>query len=142
MSWPNLFTTVLTHKWTDDLTMVIEADLATVNQLAPLLPGMPEGHASYYGLAGWFLYAFTDKVTGVARAEVFRDNNGLLTGFADNFYESTLGLIYKPFPWLWFRPETRFDWAQFTRPYYDDNADDHYRTNYRLTFGFDAIFIF
>ena len=137
-----LFSTVLTHKWTDDLTMVIEADLATVNQLAPLLPGMPEGHASYYGLAGWFLYAFTDKVTGVARAEVFRDNNGLLTGFADNFYESTLGLIYKPFPWLWFRPETRFDWAQFTRPYYDDNADDHYRTNYRLTFGFDAIFIF
>ena len=137
-----LFTTVLTHKWTDDLTMVIESDLAIANHLAPLLPSMPQGHASYYGLAGWLLYQLNEKVTGVARAEVFRDNNGLLTGFADNFYESTLGVIYKPVPWLWLRPETRFDWAQFNRPFYNDNPGDHDRTNHQFTFGFDAIFIF
>ena len=113
-----------------------------MNHLDPLVPGRPRGHASYYGLAGWFLYEFTPKLTGVARTEVFRDNNGLLTGFSDNFYESTLGLIDKPVPWLWFRPEARIDWAQFNRPFSSDNPSDHFRSSDQFTFGFDTIFIF
>ena len=123
--------------------MVIETDQAIVNHLAPLLPGMPRGHASYYGLAGWFLYEFTPKLTGVARAEVFpgqqRPADRLLRQLSTN---TTLGLIYKPFPWLWLRPEARIDWAQFDRPFYSDNASDHFRSNYQFTFGFDTIFIF
>ncbi len=138
-----LFTEVLTHRLTDDLTLVVEADEAVVDQLQPLLsPGPATGHASYYGLAGWLLEQLTEKTTGVARAEVFRDNNGLLTGYSDNFYEVTLGLIHKPVPWFWIRPEIRYDWAQFTRPFLDANPANSFRTNHRLTFGFDVIMIF
>lgn len=137
-----LFALVFIHKWTDKLTMVVETDDAVVNHLSPLVPGRPLTHASYYGLVGWFLYEFDEKLTGVSRTEVFRDNNGLLTGFADNFYEATLGMIYKPVPWFWLRPEARIDWAQFTPPFLVEGPSDHGRSNYQFTFGFDAIFIF
>jgi hypothetical protein len=136
-----LFTTVLNHQWTEDLTLVVEADQAISNHLDPLVPGMPRGHASYYGLAGWLLYTLSETLTGVARAEVFRDNNGLLTGFSDNYYEATLGLIYKPVPWFWLRPEARIDRAQFSHPFNIDDSSDR-GTNYQFTFGFDAIFLF
>jgi hypothetical protein len=136
-----LFNIVLTHELTDDLTFVFEANQAIANHLDPLVPGMARGHASYYGLAGWFLRALSKRLTGVARAEVFRDNNGLLTGYSDNFYEATLGLIYKPVPWFWLRPEARIDWTQFSHPFNIDDSSDH-GTNYQFTFGFDAIFLF
>ena len=75
-------------------------------------------------------------MTGVWRSEVFRDNNGVRTGFADNFYEMTLGLIFKPEAWLWIRPESRYDWAQFTHPYNDGTR------NSQFTLAVDAIFLF
>jgi hypothetical protein len=72
---------------------------------------------------------------------VFRDNNGLLTGYSDNFYGATLGLIYKPVSWFWLRPEVRIDWAQFSHPFNIDDTTDA-GTNYQFTFGFDTIFLF
>jgi hypothetical protein len=138
-----LFTEVLSHEFTDALTLIVESDQAIANHLAPLVPvpGRPRTHASYYGLAGWLLYQLTETLTGVARLEVFRDNNGLLTGYSDNFYESTLGLIFKPVPWFWLRPEVRVDWAQFHHPFNIDDSNDR-GTNYQFTFGFDALFLF
>jgi hypothetical protein len=85
---------------------------------------------------------FPEKRTGVGRGEVFRDNDGLFTGLSDNCYEATLGSIYKPVPWLWFRPQVRFDWAQFTRPFDNSDPADRFRTNHQLTFGFYMLFIF
>jgi hypothetical protein len=131
-----LFTTVLTHEWTEDFSTIIEADQAFQNAVPGIGPGGRPQNASWYGLSGWALYDLTDRLTGVGRAEVFRDNNGVRTGFADTFYETTLGLIYKPRPWLWLRPEARFDWAQKTHPYDDARHSDQF------TFGFDLIFLF
>jgi hypothetical protein len=110
----------------------------------PRPPGSTNGqgtHASYYGLAGCFLCAVSEALTGVARAEVFRDNNGLLTGFSDNFYEATIGLIHKPVVWFWLRTEARVDRAEFSHPFNIDDSNDR-GTNYQFTFGMDAIFLF
>ncbi|HEV3166119.1 MAG TPA: outer membrane beta-barrel protein [Isosphaeraceae bacterium] len=140
LSAPNssayLFTAVGTHEFTDDLTGIIEANLGWENNVAGAGFGGTSVNAAWYGLAGWTLYDFLDQLIGVARLEVFRDNNGFLTGFSDNFYEATLGMIYRPRSWLWARPEIRYDWAQFTRPYNDGNSKS------QLTFGFDVIFLF
>ncbi len=48
----------------------------------------------------------------------------------------TLGLVYKPKPWLWFRPEARYDWAQFTRPFSDGTRGS------QLTLAIDVILQF
>ena len=65
-----------------------------------------------------------------------RDQNGAATGSADNYYEQTIGLIYKPKPWIWLRPEARYDWAQFHTPFNDGHRGS------QLTLDFDIIFQF
>ncbi len=52
------------------------------------------------------------------------------------FYEQTLGLIYKPKPWLWVRPEARYDWAQFCKPF-DNNTKSS-----QFTLALDVILLF
>lgn len=133
-----LFTTVVTHRWTDRFTEIVETDEAFENNVPGLGPGGTQQNASWYGLCNWFLYQFgdSDTLTGVWRAEVFRDNNGIRTGFADNFYETTLGLIYKPRDWLWIRPEARYDWAQQTHPYNGGHSGSQF------TMAFDVIVLF
>ena len=41
------------------------------------------------------------------------------TAIFSHNYEMTLGLIYKPWPCLWIRPEARYDWNQFAKPFSD-----------------------
>lgn len=130
------FTNVFTYKWSDKLTQVIENDDSFENNIPGFGVGGIPNNEGWYSFGNWFLYSFTDKLTGVWRSEVFRDNGGARTGFSDNFYEMTLGLIYKPKSWLWFRPEIRYDWAQFTHPYNDGTR------NSQLTIGGDLIFLF
>jgi hypothetical protein len=131
-----LFSTVLIHKWTDDLTMIVEMDDGFESNVPGIGPAGTTQNASWYGAGGWLLYEFTDRLTGVYRGEVFRDQNGARTGVNDTFYEMTLGAIYKPVTWFWLRPEIRFDWAAGV-PAYDDQTSKH-----QLTLGFDAIFLF
>ena len=131
------FDTTVTHKWNDRLTQaseiffIIDTDVVQTN-------GSVLREASWYGYANWFLYAFDsdEKYTGVWRSEIFKDTKGTATGVADTFYEMTLGLIYKPKPWLWFRPEARYDWAQFTKPYSDGTRGS------QLTLAIDVIIQF
>jgi hypothetical protein len=135
-NWRTMFTTVLTYKWTDKLTQVMETDEGFETNIPGIGVDGTNSNESWYSFGNWFLYQFCDKLTGVWRAEVFRDNNGARTGFRDNFYEQTLGLIYKPKPWLWLRPEARYDWSQFTHPYNDGTR------NSQLTLAIDAIVLF
>ena len=79
-----LFTTVLTHKWTDKLTEVMETDQGMERAIpglgAPLVNGVPQNGTpksdTWYSFGNWFLYNFNDKITGVWRSEVFWDTNG------------------------------------------------------------------
>lgn len=134
----NLFTTVLSYKWTDELTQVMETDQGIEN-------GIPEFDGdtvtnnidgTWYSFGNWFLYNFSDKLTGVWRSEVFWDTDGVRTGAADRYYAQTLGMIYKPTPNIWVRPEARYDWAQFGTPY---NAGV---SGSQFTLGGDIIFLF
>ena len=133
-NWRTYLSTVVTHKYNDRLTEAAEVFFVHETNVAGLGPGGSVAKESaWYGAAHWFLYQITDKVQGVWRSEIFRDNNGAATGSADNYYEITLGLPYKPRPWLWIRPEARYDWAQFHHPFNDGTRGS------QLTLAFDII---
>jgi Putative beta-barrel porin-2, OmpL-like. bbp2 len=126
--------TVVTHNYTDRLTEAAEVFFVHENNVAGLGPnGSVSKESAWHGAAHWFLYQFTDKLQGVCRSEIFRDNNGAVTGSADNYYEMTVGTVYKPEPWLWIRPEVRYGWAQFHHPFNDGTRSS------QLTLGFDII---
>ena len=131
-----LFTEMLTHEWTEKLSTIIEADEAMETDVPGVGPSRQPGNASWFGLGGWVLYDITDRWTGVCRLESFWDVNGARTGYPTTFYEATLGAIYKPRPWLWFRPEVRGDWSDRFHPFNEGKSSS------QLTFGFDAIVLF
>ena len=138
-SYRTYLSTVLTHNWSPKLTEAAEVFFVHEPHVEGLGPGGPthvNNENAWYGAAHWFLYQFTDKLTGVYRAEVFRDQNGGATGNADTYYEMTLGAVIKPKPWVWIRPEARYDWAQFTRPFSDGTRGS------QLTLAFDVVFQF
>ncbi len=134
----SLFTTVLTHKWGDKLTQVMETDQGFEQNVPGLGPGGTNQNESWYSFGNWFLYDFfgNGKLTGVWRSEVFRDNNGARTGFATTFAEMTLGMICKPKDWLWIRPEARYDWARSGHPYNGGVS------NSQFTMGLDVILLY
>jgi hypothetical protein len=130
---------VLTHTWSSKLTEAVEVFFVHENLVQGLGPGGPthvNNESAWYGACHWYLYQFNSKVTGVYRAEIFHDQNGGATGSADNYYEQTIGLVYKPKPWIWLRPEARYDWAQFHKPFNDGTRGSQF------TLAFDIIFQF
>jgi hypothetical protein len=121
------FDITVTHKWNDRLTQAAET-FFIIDTNVVLPTGRILREASWYGAANWFLYAFDSdqKYTGVWRAEIFEDSKGTATGVAGTYYEQTLGLIYKPKPWLWVRPEARYDWVQGARPFSDGTRSSQF----------------
>jgi hypothetical protein len=140
-----LFTSVGTHRWTDKLTQVMESDQAWERSIPGLGSGGANGQprdATWFSFGNWFLYQFHPKITGVWRSEVFWDPQGARTQkmvdgqfVGDRFYEQTLGLIYKPHPNLWIRPEARYDWSQYHAAYNDDTRKS------QLTLAVDAVLL-
>jgi hypothetical protein len=128
------FDAVLTHKWNDHLTQACEGFFIIDTDVVQT-DGNILRETSWYGGANWFLYAFdsNEKYTGVWRSEIFKDTHGTATGVAATYYEMTLGFVYKPKPWLWFRPEARYDWAQFAHPFSDGTRSS------QLTLAIDMI---
>lgn len=144
-SWRNFFTTVASYKWNDKLTQIVESDQGFENSVAGIGPtgqagyvpdNTPAKNVTWFSFGNWYLYEFNEKLTGVWRSEVFWDPSGGRTGVQNNYYAQTLGLIYKPYDWLWIRPEVRYDWSQF-KPFYIDDTQKK-----QFTFGFDVILVF
>ena len=134
-------TTVFTYKWTDTFTQVLETDQSIEKNVPGWGPGGTPKDAAWYSFGNWFLWQFwkkddRDYMTAVWRSEVFRDDSGIRTGFAANYYEMTVGMIWKPKSYIWVRPELRYDWAQGARPYSDGT-----RTS-QFTIGVDAILLY
>jgi len=135
------FSTLLIHQWSDRLTEAIQADQVLDKNTPGFGPGGTNQSTSWYALAHWLLYGFDDtqekaRLTGVWRFETFRDNNGAATGVANTYFETSLGLIIKPRPWLWIRPEARYDWARSGQPFNDGTR------NSQLILDFDLIVLF
>lgn len=133
-----LVTSVLVQKWGERLTSIVEADIARET-------GVPTQVSSgrlvsqtdiWGGVAAWLLYEWKPEVTGVARAEAFFDPSGLRSNVAGTYYETTLGLILKPKPYFWIRPELRYDWSAAGQPFNVGRSPDQF------ALGLDAIFLF
>ncbi len=136
-NWRTYLSSVVTHNYSDKFTEAAEVFFVHETNVPGLgRNGTVNRESAWYGAAHWYLYNFTSKVQGVYRAEIFRDQNGAATGQADNYYEMTLGLPYKPKPWLWVRPEARYDWAQYHHPFNDGTRGS------QLTIAFDIIIQF
>jgi hypothetical protein len=77
------------------------------------------GTARWQEGAVYLFYTIDPRLILGFRAEIYNDEDGVRTGFADRFHEITLGLTYKPYKNLRIRPEIRFDWSDKTRPFND-----------------------
>jgi len=126
---------VLTHWWTSKLSQTLNFDYAT--EQAATHTG---GAAHWYGVAHYLTYLCNEYVSPTWRVEWFRDQDGVRTGTAANYYENTWGLAITPLPNhpvfknLVVRPELRWDFA--------DRAafgDTHFN---QMTLAFDVIFKF
>ena len=128
---------VATHRWTDKLTQASEV-FYLCDSKTPFADRTVKD-ASWYGYANWFLYTFDkqEKYTGVWRAEIFNDPQGGATGVAGLYNEQTIGLIYKPKPWLWLRPEARYDWTPFHTPFPTGRAAASSRCRSISSFSFE-----
>ena len=60
---------------------------------------------------------FTPRLSATTRLELFHDFQGQRTGFCGLYTAGTLGIAYKPRPWLIFRPEVRYDYNDESRPF-------------------------
>jgi hypothetical protein len=76
----------------------------------------------WYDYAVNLFYTIDPHLILGARAEWFRDDDGYRTGFADSYYEVTLGLTWKPYQNLRIRPEVRYDWCN-DNPVFNDFQD-------------------
>jgi hypothetical protein len=112
-----LQTTVITAKPTDQLTLILDYDYGNESDVVPR-DGLLRT-AQWQGAAGYIIYAFTDRLSGALRAEIFDDMDGMRTlaagvnGFGPGnqatYWEFTPTISYKVTDGLWWRNEYRHD---------------------------------
>ena len=142
---------VATYKFNDKLTSITEGVYTYDDGF----------DTDFYGAATTLAYAFNDKVTVAARAEVVRDSDGFYVaqfgafddftnlerggipldkrtvgGGANTYVEATVGVQVKPIKYLTIRPEVRFDHSFQSGPF-DDGSKQ-----WSVTVGADAIIAF
>jgi hypothetical protein len=127
-----------THWWNEKLSQTLEINFGTEEDAE--LADDRAGREWWYSAANYLSYNFCDQVTGLWRAEWFRDDGGARTGVSGTIFENTLGLNFIPCPKdkvlknLSLRPELRWDFA--CQP---DFGDEHRN---QLTAAIDLIFKF
>jgi hypothetical protein len=101
-----LFDWVATVKPVKNLSFILNADYATEKKSAP------DGEtAKWYGVAGIAKYDFNDLFSMSARAEYFRDKDGVRTGTEQALKEITLTPEFRLAQAVIVRPEYRHDWS-------------------------------
>lgn len=89
-----------------NLSIILNADYATEEKSAP------DGDtAKWYGVAGTAKYDFNDLVSMSARAEYFRDKDGVRTGTEQTLKEITITPEFRVAQAVIVRPEYRHDWS-------------------------------
>jgi hypothetical protein len=100
---PELFDLILSRKLSDRLTWQVE----TLYGFTTNVPNT--GFANWLGVMNYLNYQLGKNLTLNSRLELFDDAQGQRTGFRGVYTAATAGVLYKPRPWLWLRPEVRFD---------------------------------
>ena len=111
---PEIFDLVYVHKFSDRLTYTVDA-------LYSFQYGYPgagaSGFVNNWGVVQYLTYQLTPKLSATGRLEFFDDVQGQRTGFKGLYKAVTTGVTYKPTPYLWLRPEVRFDNNADSRPF-------------------------
>lgn len=116
-SWNDV---VATYKYDDKLTLAAEANVFYDGALP---------YNTAYGLAGYLTYTFTDELSLNARAEVMRDNTGVLVGNFMNVFDYTNSIRGLPYTFVGAPAPTTYgeislnvaykpkiDWAHYNLP--------------------------
>lgn len=106
-----LFTLLTTYKPTDQLTFILDYNVANEESIvAPFRPnGRGTKNAYWDGLAGYVIYRLTDTLTASLRSEFFNDADGVRTGLKQTVWEITPTLSYQIYPGVTVRAEYRHD---------------------------------
>jgi hypothetical protein len=106
----DVYDTIVSITPTDKLSLAVNGDYGR-----DAGPGATGGsQSSWYGLAGYGRYAFTDAVAAALRAEWFRDPDGYSTGTVQTLGEVTLTGEWKIAEAILTRLEYRRDWSNAT----------------------------
>jgi hypothetical protein len=147
-----MYSIVWTRNFTSRFTYVLQHDLG-VQQDAATLTGTDQ--AEWYSINSYCFYKLNCCWTAGWRFEWFRDDDGFnVTGlrpgnplvgnfFSGNFYETAVGLNYKPNGNLNIRPEIRYDWFSATNPNVgSQNPFNDNQSTTQLLYGIDLIYQF
>lgn len=110
----NVYNVVGTYNLSDKLTYVLDATFSHADNN----PGV--GSASWFGVANYWIYKVSDKVTSNFRAEVFNDEKGVRTGFEGVYTDVAWSLNIAPKDWMLVRPFVRYDYNAESRPFEGD----------------------
>lgn len=162
--YSTLFDVALKQSFSNRFAVFIDARYG--HQVHPILgtpPGSPStaqasttlGTANWYGVTGIALYSVNDYLDVAARAEWYRDEEGLTTGLpgGQNLYEATLGATVYPVARtilgrnFQLRPEVRYDYSsrlyfKFDPTHPQGGGLTGFQKHDQLTFAIDAIFNF
>lgn len=121
-----LITSYLTFKFgADDKWLLSTGGHVGYEENAVSAPAGGLQDAEWYAYSLHLFYALNPRWRLGFRAEWFRDDDAARTavlerpGFADNFYDVTLGVTYRLRENLRIRPELRYDWTAEARPFND-----------------------
>ncbi|MBY0228614.1 MAG: porin [Gemmataceae bacterium] len=101
--------------WIRKLDARLTATLEAVWQFQSGVPGLGTVHS--VGVVGYLSYQATPRLTANARLEFYDDFQGQRTGSKGLYAALTLGVAWKPTPWVLVRPEVRYDRNGESRPF-------------------------
>ena len=132
---PNVFDLINVHQLGPRLTHTFEALYGySTNVTSSLLPG-GEGaggrFVNWVGVLNYLNYVLTPRLSTTARLEFFDDFQGQRTQFPGLYTDFTLGLMFKPWKSVIFRPELRYDYNGDSRPFEEKH--------WLITSAFDVI---
>jgi hypothetical protein len=108
---PEILDVVLTRKLSERLTWQFDGLYGFTTNV----PGI--GFANWFAAVNYLSYQLDPRWTANARLEFFDDVQGQRTGSRGLYTAATAGVTYKPTPWLWLRPEVRYDNNAESRPF-------------------------
>jgi hypothetical protein len=119
----------------------VEEALATTGRTtgAIIQGGLGTGTAHWGSICQYLFLTCTPTVGAVIRFELFDDFEGQRTGYEGLYTAITCGVQFKPRKGLWIRPEIRYDYNGYSRPFDPDNANVG-RSHGLLFAGADLIF--
>ncbi len=123
----DVYDTIVTITPTDKLSLAANFDFGRDDCLSFTTPGGgcgTPGNASWYGLAAYGRYAFTDATALALRGEWYKDPDGTTTGLVQTLGEATITGEWKIGGALLTRLEYRHDWSNQT-PFINGTTPAH-----------------